>query len=182
MNRIQTNVMAENAMSTLPLTTKATTAPNQPMMNPDLEWGIGVLQEFQRMSTQPPPPPDSADEIKRLRAERRLNASLRRLEIEQKAVLLAESQQKMAEARRIFESRSTTSDDGTSRFQSPIEDMFQAAKERQELMDMEREQKEELLKNTLESLRRDFGDNWQQILRNPETSRRPGRSSPINEN
>ena len=134
------------------------------------------------MSTQPPAFPDSADDIKRARAERRLNASLKRMEIEQKAVLLAESQQRMKEARRAVESRPATSSDHPSSLPPGFENMFQEMKAREELIAMEREQKEELLKNTLESLARDFGDNWQQILRNPETSKRPGRSSPINEN
>ncbi len=55
--------------------------------------------------------------------------------------------------------------------------MFQAMKAREELVAMEREQKEELLANTLESLGRQFGDNWPLTLNNAETSKQPRRSN-----
>jgi hypothetical protein len=41
----------------------------------------------------------------------------------------------------------------------------------------EREQKEELLRNTLESLEREFGDNWPLTLDHPETSMQARRSN-----
>ena len=46
-----------------------------------------------------------AEEKRKTRAEKRLNAKLRKLEIEQKAILLAEAQKSLEEARRKFESQ-----------------------------------------------------------------------------
>ena len=174
MNMTQSNVMADDAIMTPPAAARATAAPNQSADNSDLQWRMGVLEQFQNISDQPPQLPDVVEEIKKARAEKRLDASLRRMEIEQKARLLAETQQRMEQARRIFESRGVAKHGEMAGFASTIDDIFREQKAREELLAMEREQKEELLANTLESLGREFGDNWQQILRNSETSRQPG--------
>jgi len=165
MNRTQTNVMANNAIMTPPPAAKATAAPNRSAANSDLEWRPGVAQKYQELCNQPAHLPDLAEESKRARAEKRLNASLRRMEIEEKAVLLAETQQKTAEARRKFESSPPTPYDHTPRFPSTLEDMFQAEKERNELLIMEKQQKEVLLRDVLARLR----DQWPQTKEIPDT-------------
>lgn len=177
MNMIQSNVMAHDAIMTPPPAAKGTTPPEQAGINSDLECRMGVLEQFQNISDQPPQLPDWIDETRKTRAEKRLDASLRRMEIEQKARLLAETQQRIAEARRKFESREGRNDEEIPRVPSSVEDMFQAMKAREELVAMEREQKEELLANTLESLGRQFGDNWPLTLNNAETSKQPRRSN-----
>jgi hypothetical protein len=150
--------MADDAIMIPPPETKATTAPNQSVVNSDLEYRMGVLERFHNLTDQPPQLPDWVDEVKRARAEKRLDASLRRMEIEQKARLLAESQQRMAEAWRTFESRGVAREEEMAGFPSTIEDMFQAMKAREELMAMEREQKERLLQESLEMQERLLGE------------------------
>jgi hypothetical protein len=115
----------------------------------------GIMTDI---ANQSPTVEETLDEIKKARAEKRLDASLRRMEIEQKARLLAESQQRMAEARRTFESRGVAKDEDTPGFPSTIEDIFREQKARQELLTMEREQKERLLQESLEMQGRLLGE------------------------
>jgi predicted GIY-YIG superfamily endonuclease len=156
MNMTQSNVMAENAILTSPPATKRTAAPNQSAVNSDLVCRMGMLEQFRNMRDQPPQLLDWVDEVKKTRAEKRLDASLKRMEIEQKARLLAETQQRMAEARRTFESRGVAGDEEMAGFASTIEDMFQAMKTREDLMAMEQQRKKELL----EDVQRNLRDQW----------------------
>ncbi len=166
----QSNVMANDAIMTPPTAAQATAPPEQAWISSDLECRTGVLEQFQNISDQPPQLPHSGDEIKRARAEKRLNAALRRMETEQKARLLAE-------ARRRIDFLGSVKDDEMPGFPSIREDIFREQKACQELLTMEREQKEELLANALESLGREFADNWPLTLENPKTSELPRRSN-----
>jgi hypothetical protein len=152
--------MANETMMTPPAVAKATTAPNQSAVNSDLGCWMGVPEQIQNMHDQPPQLPDWVDETRKTRAEKRMDASLRRMEIEQKARLLAETQQRMAEARRRFESRGVAREEGNAGFPSTMEDMFQAMKAREDLLAMEREQKERLLQESLEMQGRLLGEEW----------------------
>jgi len=117
----------------------------------------GIMTDI---ANQSPTVEETLDEIKKARAEKRLDAGLRRMEIEQKARLLAESQQRMAEARRTFESRGVAREEEKAGFPSTMEDMFQAMKTREDLLAMEREQKERLLQESLEMQGRLLGEEW----------------------
>ena len=91
-----------------------------------------------------------AEEIRKAKAEKRLHAKLRKMEVEQKAILLAEAQKSLEEARRKFESQPQLPYDYTPRPPRTIEDIFRAEKARKELIALEREQKEELLRQVME--------------------------------
>ena len=130
----QSNVMANDAIMTPPTAAQATAPPEQAWISSDLECRTGVLEQFQNISDQPPQLPHSGDEIKRARAEKRLNAALRRMETEQKARLLAE-------ARRRIDFLGSVKDDEMPGFPSIREDIFREQKACQELLTMEREQK-----------------------------------------
>ena len=102
--------------------------------------------------------PNTHEEIKKAKAEKRLNARLRKIEVEQKAALLEECQQREEEERRIFESRKTQ---GLPPL--PEEDIFREMRQRQELRALEQEQKEELLRLVLEKRAKELGDKWPEI-------------------
>ena len=123
----------------------------------------GIMTDI---ANQSPTVEETLDETKKARAEKRLDAGLRRMEIEQKARLLAETQQRMAEARRTFESRGVAREEQMAGFPSTMEDMFQAMKAREDLLAMEREQKERLLQESLEMQGRLLGEEWP-IARDP---------------
>lgn len=127
-------------------------AGNYTELDPD-----GIMTDIAKQS---PTVEEALDEMKRLRAEKRLNARLRKMETEQKARLLAETQQRMAEARRRFDFLGSVKDDEMPGFPSTSEDMLQAMKAREELMAMEREQKKRLLQDTLEMQGRHLGEEW----------------------
>jgi hypothetical protein len=112
------------------------------------------------LANQNPSVEETLDEMKRLKAEKRLNAGLRKMEREQKAHLLAEAQHKMGEARRTSESREGGNNEELAPFPSPVEDMFRAQKVREDLLAMEREQMERLLQETLEMQGRLLGEKW----------------------
>jgi hypothetical protein len=158
----QTNVMAENAMTPPPTA-------NEAVINVQLQkWvdfieliasEIGPLHQDKEVA----PFIREAEERKKMRADKRLHGRLRKLEIEQKAILLAESQKNLAEARREFESQPQVPYDYTPGPPSCIEDFFRDEKERNRLIALEREQKEELLREVMEKRARELGDEWPRI-------------------
>jgi hypothetical protein len=105
-----------------------------------------------------------AEEFRKTKAEKRLMAKLRKLEVEQKAILLAEAQKSMEQARHRFESQPQVPYDYTPRPPSSINDLFREEKERNELIALEREQKEELLRQVMEKRAKELGDQWPRIL------------------
>ena len=97
MNMTETNVMASNAIT--PATTTQPTTANEPAINPMLQrwidfceqtanevrpWTNNYMAQFIK----------NAEDIKKAKAERRLNAKLKKMEVEQKAILLAEAQKR----------------------------------------------------------------------------------------
>jgi hypothetical protein len=112
-----------------------------------------------------------AEEKRKMRAEKRLHAKLRKLEVEQKAILLAEYQKSLEEARRNFESQPQVPYDYTPGPPSSIEDVFREEKERNRLIALEQEQKEELLKNLREQSKRECGVEWPPVYEGNEGAR-----------
>jgi len=107
---------------------------------------------------------ENAEEIKKARAEKRLNLKLRKMEIEQKAQLLAEAKEGLEGARRKFEARDQADHDQyTPGLPLTSDDIFRAEKFRNDLIAMEREQKEQLYNEFLEKRARDLGDQWPAI-------------------
>jgi hypothetical protein len=164
----QPNVMAENVM-TSPPSTQATTATDQIAINVDLQKRLDFLDltaiemDPVRQDKEVAPFVKEAEEKRKMRAEKRLNARLRKLEIEQKAELLAEWQKSLKEARRKFEAQPQVPYDYIPGPPSCINDIFRAEKERNRLIALEREQKEELLRQVMEKRAREFGDEWPRI-------------------
>lgn len=163
----QPNVMASNAM--IPAQSTHATTANEAPINAGLQRWLDFLELI--AGDMVPVPQDKelapfikdAEEIRKTRAEKRLNAKLRKLEVEQKEILLAESQKNLEEARRKFESEPQVSYDYTPRVPTSINDIFREEKERNELITLEQEQKEELLKQVMEKRALEFGDEWPQI-------------------
>ena len=112
---------------------------------------LGTLDQY----NYSPQLTERPEQIKRAKAEKRLNAKLRKLEIEQKAALLEQVKRKEEEDLRMFEFRKAQ---GLP--QPPEEDFIRAMRERQELVDLEREQKEEMLRLVLEKRALELGDKW----------------------
>ena len=104
-----------------------------------------------------------AEEIRKVKAEKRLDAKLRKLEVEQKERLLAEAKESIEEARRKFEAQPQVPYDYTPGPPTCIEDVFRAEKARNDLIALEREQKEELLKQVMEERAKKLGDDWPRI-------------------
>lgn len=104
-----------------------------------------------------------AGDIRKAKAEKRLMAKLRKLEVEQKEILLAEAQKSLEEARRKFESEPQVPYDYTPSPSASINDIFREEKERNRLIALEREQKEELLRQVMEKRAREWGDEWPRI-------------------
>jgi hypothetical protein len=164
----QPNVMAENAMIPPPAT-QATTATDQAAINVDLQKRLDFL-DLNAVEMDPVHQDDEvapfikdAEETRKAKAEKRLHAKLRKLEVEQKAILLAEAQKSLKEARRMFESEPQLPYDYTPRPPSSINDLFRAEKARDELIALEREQKEALYNEEMEKRAREFGDDWPRI-------------------
>ena len=167
MNMTDPNVMAENAMIAPP-TTAAINA-NEPSISPKLQKWVNVL-ELLAKEVEPVHQDDDvapfikdAEEIRKAKAEKRLNAKLRKLEVEQKAILLAEAKEAIERAHRKFEAEPQVPYDYTPRPPSSINDLFREEKARNELKALEREQKEELLRQVMEKRAREFGDQWPRI-------------------
>ena len=172
----QPNVMTENAM-TPPPSNEATTANEPAAISPKLQRWVSFI-ELIGTETGPVHQDDEvapfikeAEEKRKAKAEKRLNAKLRKLEIEQKAILLAEAQRNLEEARRKFESQPQVQYDYTPGPPSTIEDLFRAEKARKELIALEREQKEALLKNVREQSKRECGVEWPPVYEGNEGAR-----------
>ena len=167
MTLTETSVMAENAMIPAPSTeaTNANEVPISPRLRrwvkfPDLTpIEIGPVHQEDEVA----PFIKDAEEIRKVKAEKRLKAKLRKLEVEQKEILLAESQKSLEEAHRTFESLPQLPYDYTSGSPSSINDLFLEGKEREELKALELEQKAELYKQVLEKRARECGDDWPRI-------------------
>ena len=112
-----------------------------------------------------------AEDIKKAKVEKRLDAKLRKLEVEQKAILLAEAKESIKEARRNFESQPQLPYDYTPRPPLSINDLFREAKAREELKALECEQKEELLKNMREQSKQECGVEWPPVYEGNEGAR-----------
>jgi len=164
----ESNVMAENAMSPAP--SSQTTTANEAPINSKLQKLVDFLDQIKSEMDQMHQDNDvapfikEAEEKRKARAEKRLNAKLRKLEVEQKAILLPEYQKSLEEARRKFESQPQPPYEYTDRPPRTIEDIFRAEKAREELMALEREQKEALYNEEMEKCAREFGDEWPRIL------------------
>ena len=142
--------MASNAMIPPP-SNQATNANEAAAITPKLQRWVEFVNQIKHepgplhQGKEVAPSIKEAEEIRKMKAERRLHAKLRKMEVEQKAILLAEAQTKLAEARRKFESEPQVPYDYTPRPPSSINDLFRAKKAANELIAVEREQKEELL-------------------------------------
>lgn len=175
MNMTESNVMASNAM-TQPPATQATTA-NEATITPKLQKRLDFL-DLTAIEMDPVHQDDDvapfikeAEERRKVRAEKRVYAKLRKLEVEQKAELLAEWQKSLKEARRKFESQPQLPYDYTPKPPSSIHDLFRDEKAREELIAMEQEQKEELLKNMREQSKRECGVEWPPVYEGNEGAR-----------
>jgi hypothetical protein len=176
MNMTETNVMAETAMTPLP-TTKAINANERAAIPPKLQKWVNFIE----LITNEMCPVHQEDEVapfirededkRKMRADKRLHAKLRNLEIEHKAILLAEAQKSMEEARRKFESQPSVPYDYAPGPPSSIEDFFREEKARNELKALELEQKEELLRQVMEKRARELGEEWPPAEDSPDTLR-----------
>jgi hypothetical protein len=161
----ETNVMATEAMTPTPLT-QATTANESAAINPMLQKWVDFLE---LISHEAGPAEDNncvapwiqeAEEIRKIKAKKRQNYKLRKLEIEQKKMLLAEAQNRREEARRKFEAQEQLPYDYTERPPATINDILQAQKQREELIALEREQKEALYNEVMEKRAKELGEQW----------------------
>ncbi len=163
------NVMASEAILTPPSATQATSATDQAEITVDLQKRLDFL-DLNAVDMGPVHQDDEvapfikeAEEIRKAKAEKRLHAKLRKMEVEQKAILLAEVHKSLEEARRKCESQPQLPYDYTPRPPRTSEDIFRAEKAREELKALEREQKEELLRQVMEKRARELGDDWPRI-------------------
>jgi multidrug efflux pump subunit AcrA (membrane-fusion protein) len=172
----QLNVMASEAILTTPPATEATNAneaPNSPKLRRWVNFLELITNEIDPVEDNNCVAPfiKDAEEIRKARAEKRLSAKLRKMEVEQKAILLAEAQKSLEEARRKFESQPQLPYDYTDRPPSSINDLFRAEKARDELIALEQEQKEKLLKNLREQSKRECGVEWPPVYDGNEGAR-----------
>ncbi len=157
----QPNVMASNAINPLP----STQATKQEAITPKLQRWIDFCEqtanEMGTLDQYNPQPPftDNYEDTKKAKAEKRLMAKLKKMEVVQKAALLAEAQKRLEEARRNFEAQEQPPYDYTNEPPSLIEDM----KANEELRALEREQKEALYKEYMEKRAKEAGDDWPRI-------------------
>src|ERR1017187_8450155 len=117
----QSDVLAENAMISPPPTQPIAT--NEAAINPKLQRRLAFL-DLEAVAIGPVHQNDEvapfikeAEKIRKAKAEKRLDTKLRKLEVEQKAILLAEAKESLEEGRRKFESQP---DEHTSELQSPM--------------------------------------------------------------
>jgi hypothetical protein len=80
------------------------------------------------------------------------------MEVEQKARLLAETKQMLEEARRTFEEQGQVNWEEVPGCPSTMQDVLTTEKARNELVEMEQEQKAKLLEEVLELRRRELDD------------------------
>jgi hypothetical protein len=165
MNISETDVMVENAMIPAP----SPQATQQAAINVDFQGRLGLLDytptEMSRKCQDDEVAPciKEAEEKRKMRAETRLHTKLRKMEVEQKEILLAEAQKSLEEARRKFESQPQVPYDYTPGPPRTIENVFREKKERNRLIALEREQKEALYNEVMEKRARECGDEWPRI-------------------
>ena len=171
----QPNLMADDSMTPSPST--QVTADNEAPISPKLQKWVDFVELIKgdkvpvHQDREVAPFIKEAEEIRKAKAEKRLNAKLRKLEVEQKQELLAEWQKSVEEARRKFESLAQIPYDYTSGPPSSINDIFREGKEREELKALELEQKAELLKNMREQSKRECGVEWPPVYEGNEGAR-----------
>jgi hypothetical protein len=152
--------MAQNAINPSPSTSTQPGNANEPPIDPRLQRWIDFCEQTAKEAVKAKKYEaqfiKNREEIRKTKAEKRVMAKLRKLEVEQKAVLLAEAQ----EARRKFESQEHPQyDSTTARPPSIIEDI----KAHNDLRALDREQKEELLREVMEKRAKEAGDDWPRI-------------------
>ncbi|MGO8930509.1 MAG: hypothetical protein ACLQU3_26895 [Limisphaerales bacterium] len=160
------NVMDENAILPLPPSTQATIATAQAEITVDLQKRLDFL-DLNAVEMEPVHQDDDvapfikdAEDIRKAKAEKRLYAKLRKMEVEQKGILLAEAQKSLAEARCKFESQPQLPYDYTPMPPTTIEDIFRAEKARNELIAIKQQQKAELYKQVMEKRAQELGEQW----------------------
>ena len=151
-----------------PESTQATTANEAPITLKLRRWVDFVDQINNEMdplhqNDEVAPFIKEAEKIRKAKAEKRLDTKLRKLEVEQKAILLAEAKESLEEGRRKFESQPQLPYDYSPRSSSSINHIFREEKVTEELKALEREQKDELLRQVMEKRAREFGDDWPRI-------------------
>jgi hypothetical protein len=138
-------------------------------INPDLQRWVDFVDQINsemdpvHQDDEVAPFIKDAEDIKKARAKKRLNYKLRKLEVEQKAILLAEAKQSIVEARRKFKSQPQLPYDYSQRPPSSINGLFREAMEREELEALELEQKAELYKQVMEKRAKELGDDWPRV-------------------
>jgi hypothetical protein len=142
----QSIVMDKESSPAPTLPTETTNATEPAIIKFGPQW---CSESVQKELNQLPDFEDRYDEFKKARAEKRMDGRLRRIEAEQKTVLMAEMAQKMEEARRNFKLRKPTNDGTIPNYSSPFEQMVAEEEARNNLIAMEREQKEAFLKYIL---------------------------------
>jgi hypothetical protein len=170
------DVMDRESMLTPFLSTQATIA-NEAAINPKLQEWVDFVDQIKselgpvHQNDEVAPFIKEAEEKRKMKAEKKLHAKLRKIEVEQKAILLAEAKESMEKARRKFESQPQVPYDYTPGPPCCIEDIFRAEKAREDLIALEREQKEELLKNLREQSKRECGVEWPPVYEGNEGAR-----------
>jgi len=171
MNMNDTREVINNAM-TPPPSTQSTTK-NEPAIDPRLKRWIEFCEQTANEAVDQNNYEiqfiKNADEIKKAKAEKRLMAKLRKREVEQKAVLLAESQNHIKETDRDLASQEHPFD-YTSKPTSTVDYLFHEHKALEELRTMERELKEELLRQSIAKRAKEPNDDWPRI---PQQSKDP---------
>ena len=171
MNMNDTHEVTNNA-TVPPPSTQSTT--NEPAIDPRLKRWIEFCEQTANEAVDQNNYEiqfiKNADEMKKARAEKRLMTKLRKREVEQKAVLLAESQNHIKETDRDLASQEHALFDYTSKPTSTVDYLFHEHKALEELRAMERELKEELLRQSIEKRAQKAGDDWpriQQLSKDP---------------
>src|ERR1035441_6437137 len=161
----QSNVMAQDAISTSTPAIQPITANEAPITLELRRWVDFVDQINNEMG--PVHQDDQmaqfikeAEEKRKAKAEKRLDGKLRKLEIEQKAILLAKAKESIDEGRHKCESDPQVAYDYTPRPTSCINDIFRAEKERNRLIALEQEQKAALYSEVMEKRAKELGDDW----------------------
>jgi hypothetical protein len=161
MNTIETNVMTKDGITPPPSTQHRNA--NELAIDPKLQRWINFCEqtanEVVEDNNYAAQFLKNAEDNKKARAENRLMVKLRKMEVEQKAVLLAEAQKKIEEARREFESQEHPRYDYTPIAPGTIEEI----RAHNDLRALEREQKEELLKQVMEKRAKEAGDDWPRL-------------------
>jgi hypothetical protein len=157
-NNIQSDVMASNANPTQAASNQPTTV-NEAAIDPRLKRWIAFCEQTANAIR---PIEDNkyaaqflqdAEDNRKAKAEKRLNAKLRKLEIEQKAILLAEHRSQLEAHKQSLDGHAPSPD-------STLHPLIRDEMTRLELLAMEREQKEALLNEVMEKRAKELGEQW----------------------